>query len=274
MRLFLLCALCALCALYGPGRSWAAEPPAEEAKPKPVKIQPKAEEDDQSGKDSSPSLLQPDVNLIDAPTSAVLDYGGYSTLTRFYSNGGLLEHLSFGVFNRLNIGASLNIDRLIGRDKPTRIRAPNVQVKYRFYEGTRYLPSLAVGYDGQGFMYNAEAKRYNHRQRGFFVVATQEMGLPGLLIHPSLNISDFNSNSIFGSIPISYNIEDKVGLMFEWDNINNWSASRLNAGLRVYVTSALHIDFAARAMGQGGYFSDGSPRGPERVAQIKYSANF
>lgn len=239
---------------------------AQDATPT-VKIRPK------SGPEFS-RLLEPDTSLIDAPTTAVLDYGGYSTLTRFYSSGGVLEKITFGVFNRLNIGASLNIDRLIGAEKPTRVRAPNVEVKYRFYDGERYFPSLAVGYDGQGYNYNAVAKRYNNRHRGFFLAAAQEVGVPGLLMHPSLNISDFDSNSVFACLPWSYNIRDKVSLMLEWDNINNFRNSRLNTGARVYVTNGLHIDFALRALGQGGTFNDATPRGPERVVQLKYSGNF
>ena len=117
-------------------------------------------------------------------------------------------------------------------------------------------------------------KIYHNRQRGFFLVGTQELGLPGLQVHPSLNISDFNSNSIFGCVPLSYNIKDKATVLFEWDNINNINDSRVNAGLRVHLTSGLHIDFAVRGIGQGGWYADGSPRGPERVIQMKYTGNF
>lgn len=239
---------------------------SQDAAPPAVKIRPKGSEFSR--------LLEPDTSLIDVPTTAVIDYGGYSTQTRFYSSGGVLEKITFGVFHRLNIGASLNVDRLIGAEKPTRVRAPNVEVKYRFYDGERYFPSLAVGYDGQGYNYNATAKRYNNRHRGFFLAATQEIGVPGLLLHPSFNISDFDSNSIFAAIPWSFNIRDKVSLMLEWDAINNFRNSRFNTGVRAYVTSGLHIDFALRALGQGGQYNDGAPRGPERIVQLKYSGNF
>jgi hypothetical protein len=234
-----------------------------------VAVKPKAEAEAATGR-----LLEPDLALVDTPTSAVLDYGGYSLTTRFFSDGGVLQRVSFGVFHRLNLGASLNIDRLIGSDNPARVRVPHVEVRYRFYDGERYLPSLAVGFDGQGHDYNPVAKRYNNRHRGFFLVATQEVGVPGLMIHPSLNISDFDSNSIFGAIPASFNIQDTVNLMLEWDNINNFDESRLNAGARFYVTDGLHLDFALRGLGQGGRFSNGASRGPERIAQIKYTGNF
>ena len=82
------------------------------------------------------------------------------------------------------------------------------------------------------------------------------------------------SNGIFGSLPLSINIRDKATLMLEWDNINNWSDSRLNIGLRAYLTPNFHVDFAVRAIAAGGFYSDGGPRGPERVVQLKYSNSF
>src|SRR5262249_35131314 len=161
------------------------------------------------------------------------------------------------------LGASLTIDDLVGNDRIVRVRAPNAQIKWRFYEGDRQLPSLAVGYDGQGYLYNQPDKKYNQRQRGFFIVATQELGVPGLPFHSSMNISDFNSNSIFGCLPLSYNIMDKVALMAEWDNINDFRDSRVNGGLRTYITPHFFVDFAVRGIGQGGHYSDGNSRGPE-----------
>lgn len=244
----------------------------------PVKIRAKSavtRHADPDTSDARDSLLAPDPDVIDAPTSAVLDHLGYSSRTRFFAQGGLLEYISFGVFPRLNLGASLNIDGLIGNDRTVRVRAPGVQVKYRFYEGDRYIPSFAAGYDGQGFLYSTRDKRYNQRQRGFYVVGTSELGLPGLQAHPSLNISDFDTNSIFAALPITYNIQDKVSIMLEWDNtIGTMKNSRLNSGLRVYITPKLNVDFAVRSIGQGGRYPDGNNRGPERIVQLKYSGNF
>lgn len=239
--------------------------------PQSVKIRPKSLP---SPERARTDLNSPETDLIDAPTAAVLDYGGYASQTRAYANGGLLEYASFGVYPRLGLGASLTIDGLIGNNRIVRARAPQVQVKYRFYDGDRYIPAFAVGFDGQGYDYSQAEKIYHNRQRGFFLVGTQELGLAGLQIHPSMNISDFNSNSIFGCIPLSYNIKDRATVLFEWDNINNINDSRINAGLRVHMTSALHIDLAVRRIGQGGWYADGSSRGPERIIQMKYTGNF
>lgn len=255
----------------------AAQTPEEPSGLKPIKIRPKplrpAPHDD-GGDAAGVRLIQPDAALLDTPTAAVLDYGGYSAQTRFFSKGGLLQRVDFGVYPKLNLGAALNIDGIIGNERSVRVRAPNVQVKYRFYEGDRYIPAFAAGYDGQGYIYSATEKRYHHRQRGFYVVGTQELGLPGLQAHPSFNISDFDSNYVCGAIPLSYNIRDKVSVMFEWDNINNFGNSRVNSGLRAYLTPNFHLDFGVRGIGQGGWFADGDRRGPERVVQLRYSGNF
>ncbi len=271
LRALFACCL-AFVSMLAAAAAFAADPPSAGATAKPVKIKPKGT--GEGGNESSGGLLQPDVNVIDAPTSAVLDYGGYSSVSRFYSGGGVLEYVSFGVFQNLNIGGSLSMDSIIGSDRNVRLRAPDAQVKYRFYEGDRWFPSFAVGYDGQGYDYNSTDKRYNNKQRGFYVVGTQELGVPGLEVHPSMNISDFDGNSFYGSIPFSYNIQDKVSLLAEWDNIQNFYDSRLNMGVRAYLTPHFHLDFAVRRIGSGGLYGNGDTRRPERIVQIRYSGNF
>jgi len=178
------------------------------------------------------------------------------------------------VYPGVNLGASGAIDGLIGDEHRVRLRAPTAQVKWRFFEGDAALPSLAVGFDGQGYKYNSGVRRFNQRQRGFYVVGTKELGVPGLQLHPSMNVSDFDGNAIFGSIPLTLNIRDKVSVLAEWDNIANFVDSRLNAGLRAYVTQNFHVDFAVRAIGAGGWYSDGTPRGPERIVQLRYANSF
>lgn len=258
---------------FAPSPAGAAEVPEAPAGVRPIRIKPKPLPPE-SARISRTGLSAPAVNLIDVPTAAVLDYGGYSSLTRFYSRGGLLEYVSFGVYPRLNLGASLAVNNLIGNDRTVRVRPPEVQVKYRFYDGDRYIPAFGVGFDGQGYDYSPEDKRYHQRQRGFYLVATQELGVPGLEAHPSFNISDFDSNAVCGAIPLSYNIRDKVTVSLEWDNINNFYDSRVNMGLRAHLTPRLHADFAVRGIGQAGHFADGNPRGRERIVQLKYTGSF
>lgn len=260
----LVISLSAVLLLLGPADLRAQDPA-------PVKIKPKASAARSSARDGG---FTPATDVIDAPTTAVLDNYGYSARSRFYSRGGVLQYLSFGVYPGINLGASASVDGLIGDERQVRMRAPTAQIKYRFYEGDSEMPSFAVGFDGQGYRYNQNDRRFNQRQRGFFVVATKELGVPGLELHPSFNISDFDSNGIFGSLPLSINIRDKATILMEWDNINNWSDSRLNMGLRAHLTPNFNVDFAIRAIGAGGHYGDGAPRGPERIVQLKYSNAF
>jgi len=246
---------------------------AADAAPAPsaLKIKAKAAREARAAREGSGT---PDTDGIDTPTTAVLDNYGYSACSRFYSSGGLLQYLSFGVYPGINLGASVAVDGLVGDERNVRMRAPTAQVKYRFYEGDNAMPSFAVGFDGQGYRYNPGLRRFNQRQRGFYIVATKELGFPGIQLHPSFNVSDFDSNGIFGAIPLSINIRDKASILIEWDNIANWSDSRINAGLRAYLTPNFNVDFAVRAIGAGGFYGDGAPRGPERIVQLKYSNSF
>jgi len=224
--------------------------------------------------EGSSRLLEPDTELIDMPTAAVVDYGSYSTRTRFFSNGGVVEWLSFGVFQRLNLGASLNIDKLLGTQTPVQITRPDLQVKFRFYDGTTIIPAFAAGFDGQGYMYNRVSHRYDQRQRGLYFVGSQEIGIPGLQGHAGINVPDFDDNPVAGFMGVNYNIQDTVGLMAEWDNIADFPESRLNIGFRVYITPNFSLDFAARTIGQGGRYTNGVERGSERVVMFKYTGSF
>ena len=260
-----------LLAVPGVAQPENAASPEVKIKPKRAGFSRQARAERRSARDGS---LAPDTEIIDAPTTAVLDNYGYSSRSRFYARGGVLQYLAFGVYPDVNLGASGAIDGLVGDEKHVRLRAPTAQVKWRFFEGDAELPSLAVGFDGQGYRYNAGDRRFNQRQRGFYVVATKEIAVPGFQFHPSFNVSDFDRNAIYGALPLTLNIRDKVSLLVEWDNIANWSDSRFNAGMRFYVTSGFHVDFAARALGAGGYYNDGAAKGSERVVQLRYAASF
>jgi len=228
-----------------------------------------------SGVDMGTSgLLLPDTTLIDIPTASALDLGGFQSRTRFFSSGGFLETLGFGVYPRVNLGVSFNVDRLVGNDSPVQIRRPELNMKIRFFDGDRLIPAFAMGFNGQGYFYNKPSKTYNQKQRGLYFVGSQEIGLPGLQAHAGMNIWDFDSNGVGGFLASSLNIRDRVKLMVEWDNLNSIFDSRFNSGLRVYMTPNFNFDFAVRGIGQGGRHPDGQPRDPERVMQFKYIGHF
>jgi len=265
--------LLAACLLIPALAAPAAAKPRLAAQSSPARAE-KSAPDSGAGPGEAPSLIEPDTQLIDVPTAGILDVGGFATQTRFFSQGGVLQWLNFGVVHRVNIGASLNVQKLVGTDSPVQLTRPELQLRFRFYDGDRVIPAFAVGYDGQGYLYNRPDKMYNQRQRGLYLTGTQEIGLPGLQGHAGMNISDFDSNAIFGFLGLSFDMRDRAAVIAEWDNIHNYSESRVNLGLKVYVAPNAYVCFAVRGVGQGGAYSDGVSRGPERVFQFKYTGNF
>ena len=157
--------------------------------------------------------------MIDVPTAGILDYYGFMVKTRFYSGGGVLGGLNFGVQERLNLGASMSVDKLVGSDSPIKMRRPEIQVKFRFFDGGYYIPAAAVGYDGQGYYYNPADKKYLEKGKGLYLVGSKEIGLAGLALHGGFNVPDFDNNYLFGFLGLNYTLEDKIAFMLEYDSM-------------------------------------------------------
>lgn len=219
-------------------------------------------------------VFQQETELVDIPTAGALDYASFSARSRFFTGGGVVNHLAFGVFQRLNLGASLNVDRLIGSQGPVQLTSPELQVKLRFFDGSQTLPAVAAGFDGQGLFYDRVTKEYVERHRGLYLVGSKELLVKGLFLHAGGNISDFDSNSLFAFFGLNLNLEDKVAIMTEWDNVETVEESRWNAGLRVFATPFLAIDFAVREMGRAGRRVGGVKVEAERIVQMRYTGSF
>jgi len=205
------------------------------------------------------------IDLIDIPTTNVVDYGGYRLNFRLYSNGGVLTHLSFGVFRRLNIGASWDIEKAIG-DKNLSTNVPTLFVRFRVYDGGQLLPSMAIGYNGQGRFFNHVQEEYKERERGLFAVFSRELLLPRLEVSGGANIAQFKEGIVLGFMAVSYTIEEKVVIMTEYDNIRKAGNNRFNAGIRIFPLSSMGIDFAVRNI------IEKNER--ERIVRINYVGSF
>lgn len=205
------------------------------------------------------------VDLIDSPTTNVVDYGGYRINFRLYNQGGLLSHISFGVFRRLNIGASWDNEKVIGTENP-RTNKPTLNAKFRIYDGSSVFPSLAIGYDGQGRFFNQATDEYNERDRGLYFAMGREVFIPHLEAVGGVNISKFKEGEVYGSFGLWYTIEEKLALMAEYDNIRNGVDNRFNAGLRLFPIPSLAIDFAFRQIG--------SNKDKDRILRINFVGSF
>ena len=230
-----------------------------------------------AGKDKAAgeAVVLPDVEMIDVPTAGILDYYGFMVKTRFYSDGGVLGALNFGVLERLNLGAAMTIDKLVGSDSGIKMRKPEIQVKVRFFDGGYYIPAAAVGYDGHGYYYNPVSKKYLEKGKGLYLVGSKEIGVPSLVLHGGLNVPDFDNNYLFGFLGVNYTLEDKIAFMLELDNMfHSNDPSRLNAGTRIYITPYFQLDLAMREIGRNGKFDNGDSRKAERIVQMRYNTSF
>ncbi|MFA5161258.1 MAG: hypothetical protein WC421_03345 [Elusimicrobiales bacterium] len=218
--------------------------------------------------------LAADTSLIDIPTAGTLDYYGLLNKTRFFSGGNLLDEVSFGVLPQLNLGVSAVLENFIGTGTSVRLERPAIQAKYRFYDGSALFPALAVGYDGQGYYYDRSTDKFLEKERGLYLAGTKSVFSKWFQLHPGVNLSDFQSNSIYLSLAASFTVEDTFALMGEWDNIQRFDQSRINAGARFYVSPFFQIDFALRDIGKNAQLADGSVQRLERVVQLRYVTSF
>ena len=218
-------------------------------------------ETSQEANESEQGLLE----LVDVPTAKILDYGAYGLGFRFYEQGGLLTQLSFGVFRRLNIGVSWDNEKVIGSQDPE-TNVPALQIKVRAFDGSPRLPSFTLGYDGQGRFFDRAKDEYAERERGIFIVFGREIFASGLELHAGSNIARFKEGKIYGFFGLSYDIENRLVLFTEYDNIRNGPESRWNIGAKLFPVPWLSIDFAFRKVG--------SNQDKERIARINYVGRF
>lgn len=212
-----------------------------------------------------PARAQQNDILIDIPSAHITEYGGYTARFRFYSQGGILTRLSFGVLNRVNIGFSWDLEEVIGSRKID-VNEPALNLKIRFFDGTILLPALAFGYDGQGYFFDKETDEYTQREKGIFLVTTQELFLPKLEWTLGGNIFDFSEDSIYGFAGVTYTIHPLV-IVVEYDNIHNKEFNRLNAGITLLLSPSISVDLAGRDIGA-------RSRDAERIVRINYRGLF
>lgn len=210
--------------------------------------------------------LHKDNYLIDIPTAEVHDHYASQFGTRMFAENSVMETIEFGVYPRLNVGIAFSAQNLTGAENPIRVLTPAFTFKYKLYDGSLYLPAIAIGYDGRKYGYDRPTKEYAYDQKGGFLVLSREIIIPNLVFHPGVNVSDFDMSDVFFFSGLNFNIEDKVNIMVEWDNVHRIKESWLNGGIRIYLSEAFLLDLALRDMTNS--------TGRERIIQLKYTVNF
>ncbi len=219
--------------------------------------------------------ISTETTLIDVPTADVLDRYQASFLTRVYEHGTVMESIDFGVYPRVNIGLSLAIHEWIGDSTSVKVLDPDFQAKWKIYDGSLYLPAIAIGYDGRryGYGYNEHTRTYSRHskhyldnRKGGYVTMTREIFVPGLTLTGGMNLSDFDWDDLYFFTGLYYKILPQITAMAEWDGIRNIRDSRFNMGARFYLHPSLALDAAFRRIGRGDE--------NERILQLRYVTTF
>jgi len=205
------------------------------------------------------------VELIDLPTAEVVDAHCYNTNFRLYKGGGILVRANFGIGERVSVGISFNTPNFISAGKID-LQEPVLQFKFRFYDGAENIPALAFGYDKQAYGYDIAKKEYSHREKGLYLVASQEM-LPHTEFHFGLNVYDFTTDQFFGFLGLSWTPAEEFAILTEFDNIYRLEdGTRINFGLRYLHTPNLSIEISFRNITHG---TDN-----ERIIRLNYQDKF
>ena len=211
------------------------------------------------------------IEVVDIPTADVVDHYGYGVNFRFGGEGALQTKTAFGVFPRLNIGFGLDGERVIGT-QDARLNKPTINVKFRLFDGQGVIPAIAMGFDGQGYVFNKTLDEYEQREKGFYVVGTTELLVPDLLLHVGGNIFDFDeSNAVRGFFGLTYVYQKTLGIMGEYDHATEYKERRINYGVKYFVTPLFTVDAVARNIPTA---PGRSKRETERIIRLSYTGSF
>lgn len=211
------------------------------------------------------------IEVIDTPTADVVDHYGYDLSFRFGKDGNLQNKSIFGVFPRLNLGFGLDGENIIGTGD-TRLNRPTLNMKLRMFDGKGIIPAFAIGYDGQGYVWNKEIDEYEQKEKGFYLVSSMEIIVPNMFLNLGVNRFDFDKgNTTRGFASWSYTYQQTVGLMAEWDHATEYDERRINFGLKYFITPVFTVDLIGRDVPK---HPDSTSRETERVVRLRYIGTF
>ena len=133
----------------------------------------------------------PPVRLVDAPTAGLLPGKTLELETNLFDGGGVVQTVTFGIVDLINIGCSYGGTGLIGAGRVSWQPHVSAQARIRIIEETVSVPALAIGFDSQGFglfVKGQNLNRFRAKSRGAFIVLSRNYNLLGDLgLHGGVN---------------------------------------------------------------------------------------
>lgn len=205
--------------------------------------------------------------LIDTPTAKAAPVKTFSSVSRIFSEGGLMSFFTFTPLERFSIGTALTLEHIVGtNNEKIKMLPPSLQIKFQLFDGTETWPIVALGFNNQGFYYDHDKDEYLQKARGLYLATTKEMFFDGLLVDYGLNITTdgFEFDKLHTYLAFNYTVFNYMDFMLEWDNIRSLETSRVNTGLRFFIADFFALDFAVRNCNNKA----------ERILQLRYNHTF
>lgn len=209
------------------------------------------------------------IELIDCPTTGLLESGGYEISIRMQPNGGLLAGLSIGFLNRILFGFYYGGTDIIGRGMPEANPQVGFKARVRLLDEDAYTPAFAVGFNSQGYEeYNEGEERYRIKSKGFYGVVGKNYSILGRLglyggINYSLERKDEDNLTIFVGVDKTINPELVLSGDFDFalnddkkDGKFGEGNGYLNLGIKWIFAERLSLEFDFKNLTRNGVGND------------------
>ncbi len=167
------------------------------------------------------------IELVDVPTANSMLKAELRYDVKFYSGGGVLNRVYVGIFDRLMIGAALNVTNLVGTGQIQVILPPKLLGKFRITDDDGAVPAIAIGYEGESY--------FDMAARGVFLSVTKEVMLGSAFIQLTGTVYSNQFSEILNNIDmgagIAFAITPDLALSAEADSFLLDNSLNINGGI-------------------------------------------
>ncbi len=186
---------------------------------------------------------------IDQPVPISLAHGEYYVGLRMWGEGGILARFGIGLFDRLTMGMSYSVNRLIGSGTPEMARArPELMARFAILKEMGYVPDLTVGFESQGYDY-CNGERFTVKEKGVYLALGKT--IDGSRTYCELGVNWWQGFN--GFLVVNQLLPGNVEAAVEFDPALNdlpagsqWRGGWLNAGIAWTFQERVRLGFALR----------------------------
>jgi len=194
----------------------------------------------------------PHLRCVTTPTAASLLGRSYLLDTQLFEGGGLMQRVTFGLSDLVDIGVSYGGANIIGSAVPAWQPHCGFHAQVRILEETMTQPALAAGFDTQGdgpYFKGAKLNRFRLKSRGGYIVMSRNYLLLGDLgIHAGANFSlendDGDEDPSFWA-GINKTVGKRIECACEYDFATNDNDNNSITADRGYLNAAVTCTFGS-----------------------------